>query len=368
VYVFGAADATYRVRGVNIGTIRHDWGSYGVALHDNGDDVTVGSVVTSYVGRPGFFYGVSGVRGHWHSLQRLGGLAFLCKAYDRDLTDLDISYRVVQENTSVDAIGFASEHNVAAQPTPCSIRNVRLDYDDTGSGACLGIRFQYLVDAVVEPTVAVTLFDNFTIRGTADGTDGITVLTQQTPAGLLDISNFLKDAAPLPRDVYADGGFYGVVGTTKNIPVVSRGNALEPVTSGATTQYGDSLDHTASADATTLVIGRYLRSRTAAGSFTTTLVHLHRIAAFIKGVGSTATKVVGQFFEAQTEGTTNFAFETNNPAILQSYELHFCNGTPEGAITAPVGSIAIRAGDGTTGTLIYRKDSGSGNTGWVAKL
>jgi hypothetical protein len=41
-------------------------------------------------------------------------------------------------------------------------------------------------------------------------------------------------------------------------------------------------------------------------------------------------------------------------------------GTPEGAITAPVGSIYSRT-DGGAGTSFYVKESGTGNTGWVAK-
>ena len=41
-------------------------------------------------------------------------------------------------------------------------------------------------------------------------------------------------------------------------------------------------------------------------------------------------------------------------------------GTPEGARTAPVGSIYIRT-DGGTGTTFYVKETGTGNTGWVAK-
>lgn len=40
-------------------------------------------------------------------------------------------------------------------------------------------------------------------------------------------------------------------------------------------------------------------------------------------------------------------------------------GTPEGAVTASVGSLFLRT-DGGTGTTLYRKESGSGNTGWVA--
>lgn len=42
------------------------------------------------------------------------------------------------------------------------------------------------------------------------------------------------------------------------------------------------------------------------------------------------------------------------------------NGTPEGVITAPVGSAYTRA-DGGAGTTLYVKESGAGNSGWVAK-
>lgn len=42
-------------------------------------------------------------------------------------------------------------------------------------------------------------------------------------------------------------------------------------------------------------------------------------------------------------------------------------GTPEGAVTAPVGSIYFRT-NGGTGTTLYIKESGTGNTGWVGML
>lgn len=41
-------------------------------------------------------------------------------------------------------------------------------------------------------------------------------------------------------------------------------------------------------------------------------------------------------------------------------------GTPEGAVTAAVGSLYTRT-DGGAGTTMYVKESGAGNTGWVAK-
>lgn len=40
-------------------------------------------------------------------------------------------------------------------------------------------------------------------------------------------------------------------------------------------------------------------------------------------------------------------------------------GTPESAVTAPVGSLFSRT-DGGGGTTLYVKETGSGNTGWAA--
>jgi hypothetical protein len=45
--------------------------------------------------------------------------------------------------------------------------------------------------------------------------------------------------------------------------------------------------------------------------------------------------------------------------------LYYGTGTPEGAVTAPVGSLYFRT-DGGAGTTLYIKESGAGNTGWVA--
>ena len=41
-------------------------------------------------------------------------------------------------------------------------------------------------------------------------------------------------------------------------------------------------------------------------------------------------------------------------------------GTPEGAVTATVGSLFTRT-DGGASTTLYVKESGTGNTGWIAK-
>lgn len=51
--------------------------------------------------------------------------------------------------------------------------------------------------------------------------------------------------------------------------------------------------------------------------------------------------------------------DSNNVRIFKGY------GTPESAITADISSLYMRL-DGSAGTTLYQKQSGTGNTGWVA--
>lgn len=53
-------------------------------------------------------------------------------------------------------------------------------------------------------------------------------------------------------------------------------------------------------------------------------------------------------------------------APVQFLYHRFGSGTPEGVVTAPVGAIYSRT-NGGAGTSLYVKESGTGNTGWVAK-
>ena len=41
-------------------------------------------------------------------------------------------------------------------------------------------------------------------------------------------------------------------------------------------------------------------------------------------------------------------------------------GTPEGVVSAPIGSMYLRE-DGGAGSSLYIKESGTSNTGWAAK-
>lgn len=53
----------------------------------------------------------------------------------------------------------------------------------------------------------------------------------------------------------------------------------------------------------------------------------------------------------------SYEIGTGGPLVMAG------SGTPEGSVTAPVGSIYLRS-NGAAGTAVYIKGSGSGNTGW----
>jgi len=67
-------------------------------------------------------------------------------------------------------------------------------------------------------------------------------------------------------------------------------------------------------------------------------------------------------FEKFTKEISEFLEHVQNRINMSYVGL----GSPEGEISAPVGSIYHRL-NGGAGTSFYVKESGTGNTGWVAK-
>lgn len=68
-------------------------------------------------------------------------------------------------------------------------------------------------------------------------------------------------------------------------------------------------------------------------------------------------------------GALRLSFDMNDGDIinaLTSSGIYFGSASPEGGQTAGVGSIYLRSGGGAS-TSFYVKESGTGNTGWVAK-
>ena len=68
------------------------------------------------------------------------------------------------------------------------------------------------------------------------------------------------------------------------------------------------------------------------------------------------------------EALVKLIIKPNGVIAPQGTNAHIYSGygTPEGLITAQIGSIYLRT-DGGVSTSFYIKESGDGNTGWVAK-
>jgi hypothetical protein len=64
--------------------------------------------------------------------------------------------------------------------------------------------------------------------------------------------------------------------------------------------------------------------------------------------------------------TETIPFSVSGTGAVNSLYQRVGSGTPEGVVTAPVGAVFHRT-DGGAGTSFYVKESGAGNTGWVAK-
>jgi hypothetical protein len=96
---------------------------------------------------------------------------------------------------------------------------------------------------------------------------------------------------------------------------------------------------------------------------------------FIK-MGSSNAYVPNVIYQARTDQVANIQEWNNKSAARAAYVSpdgamsslyqRFGSGTPEGVVTAPVGAVYHRT-DGGAATSFYVKESGSGNTGWVAK-
>ena len=62
----------------------------------------------------------------------------------------------------------------------------------------------------------------------------------------------------------------------------------------------------------------------------------------------------------------NLKIRNESLGISWTVGIYVVEGSPEGSLVANVGSMALRR-DGGAGTVLYVKESGLGNTGWVAK-
>ena len=87
------------------------------------------------------------------------------------------------------------------------------------------------------------------------------------------------------------------------------------------------------------------------------------------GSGSVIVRTASAGSSGSSANTMTERFKIDKDGIVtlnNAVKLLASSGSPEGAITAPIGSLYLRT-DGGSGTTLYVKESGTGNTGWVGK-
>lgn len=110
------------------------------------------------------------------------------------------------------------------------------------------------------------------------------------------------------------------------------------------------------------------------GGFTTASLRFGGANTGLSGVGGNRVDFIVSGLQVGTFNATSMnvyaplnAFSyTFNPFTTSGAAMYSGAGSPEGVQTANVGSLYLR-NNGGAGTCLYIKESGSGNTGWVAK-
>lgn len=91
-------------------------------------------------------------------------------------------------------------------------------------------------------------------------------------------------------------------------------------------------------------------------------------ATWRKGLGGVVSELVLRMAQVITDNAVlRFAIDYVEAHLTNlAFTYRKGAGTPEGVVTAPVGTLYMRR-DGGAATTLYVKESGTGNTGWVAK-
>lgn len=78
-------------------------------------------------------------------------------------------------------------------------------------------------------------------------------------------------------------------------------------------------------------------------------------------IAAGSTNAIAMLGAVTVTAANGIAWGSGGPKILSG------SASPESSVTAPVGSLYLRTGGGA-GTTLYVKESGSGNTGWIAMV
>ena len=189
IYMFGDPINDFRIDDVQLSNLLLLNNYYGLAFHNQGFGVQFTGVRAVGGVRPYFVFGVFTHAGdilvEQGSPDVQGFNAIMIKAYGLNTEDIQlrVSYRRLSTSTKVE---FSSQHNVAAQPLPATVRNIVLDYNEVGFPGGGGINFSYYQGPTTVPTSSMNVFDNITIRGMLE--NDITTSTIFSGAGRVKLN------------------------------------------------------------------------------------------------------------------------------------------------------------------------------------
>lgn len=112
------------------------------------------------------------------------------------------------------------------------------------------------------------------------------------------------------------------------------------------------------------VASNYIGTRMSFNTVGTWLSGNQYMTVRFNSYGTGAKEVVDLVGKTQSGKVAVFA--TDGTVMESVTKFQSGTGSPESVVTAPVGSIYTRT-DGGAGTTLYVKETGTGNTGWVAK-
>jgi hypothetical protein len=200
---FGSSPFTYRVRDLSVQNCLLISGYYGLNFQNNGDNFTASGFRATQVVRTYFPYGVDSHDVNYISLNGDVFTDCLIKAYDRDTTNIKVKARI-SGNTSADAkCTIESQHPPATQPTPATLSNIQVDFDDRNSTGAKSLRFAYFQNSTETATSTNNLFNNIRITGYSRNDFDIAVV--QTDTGRLDISTL---EGLVTGEIWNEKGFY----------------------------------------------------------------------------------------------------------------------------------------------------------------
>lgn len=188
-----------------------------------------------------------------------------------------------------------------------------------------------------------------------------------------------EDASGITALAGALAGVSSLTGTAGNMTITSgTGNsrtlAIKTTTSSGVATTALTIDNQQNATFSAQVITGgtlYIGGATPIISFMATSVQIDGSVASTLETNATKFRLGGtnNGFPMLKRNTTGIDFrlaDDSGYAPVNSLYQRFGSGTPEGAVTAPVGATFNRT-DGGAGTSFYVKETGSGNTGWVGK-